>query len=549
VLFNSLTFLLFFPLCLLGYYICPARLRHYFLLFISAVFYMWWNPYYIALLYTSIILTYLCGLVLGKVQSRRAGEGAASLQGETDAGATGTAEAATTPSAPPIAPPATNTESLTAPPTPPRSPKNRRIRIAVIAATLTINLALLAIFKYNNFAAGLINKGFAVFGLGAQIPHFDIILPVGISFFTFQALGYIIDVYRGQTAPERNFAKYALFVSFFPQMVAGPIERSKNLLSQIRDTGNIKVGAFDDIYHGLVAIIWGFFMKVVISDRIAILVDTVYDSWWNYGATELSAATVGFALQIYCDFWAYSIIALGAARMMGFKLMVNFEQPYFARSIREFWRRWHISLSSWFKDYLYIPLGGNRKGKWRKRLNVMIVFIASGLWHGANISFAIWGFLHGAYQVIGDITHSTRTRIKERLHVKTETFSYRLFQVLFTFIIVNIAWVFFRADSFTDALGIFTNIFGNPNPWQIFNGALFNLGIDRPHMNALILAIVVLFLADRLRYRKGLHLSEFLRTQNVWFRWAVVLGLFMSILVFGAYGPEYDAKQFIYFQF
>ncbi|MDR1014491.1 MAG: hypothetical protein LBL86_05875 [Coriobacteriales bacterium] len=536
MLFNSLTFLFFFPLGLLGYYVCPARLRHVYLLLVSAIFYMWWNPLYILLLYTSIILTYVCGRILGRTAP------APSLPASSEA-----------PLAQPLPPgppsgDASRPAQRSRPPRPARS-RSTYLRVAVIAATLAINLTLLAVFKYNNFGASLINRGFALFGLTAQIPHFDIILPVGISFFTFQALGYIIDVYRGTVDAERNFVRYALFVSFFPQMVAGPIERSRNLLSQIKETGRLKVGSFDDIYHGLAAIIWGFFMKVVISDRVAILVDTVYDSWWNYGQSELALATVGFALQIYCDFWAYSIIAWGCGRMMGFKLVVNFEQPYFARSIREFWQRWHISLSTWFRDYLYIPLGGNRKGRWRKYLNTMIVFVTSGLWHGANLTFMVWGFLHGAYQVIGDMTKGIREKARLRLNVKVEAFSYRLLQTGITFVLVCVAWVFFRADSLTEALGILGNLVSDPDPWLVFNGGLFDLGIDRPHFNVLILAVVVLFLVDRVRYRKGLHLAEYLRTQNVWFRWAVLLVLLVSILLFGAYGPEYDAKQFIYFQF
>jgi D-alanyl-lipoteichoic acid acyltransferase DltB (MBOAT superfamily) len=498
MLFNSLTFILFFPLVLIGYYLCPAKLRHYFLLAVSAVFYMWWNPYYIVLLYTSIALTYLCGLALGRTPG---GEGGA-----------------------------------------------RKAKL-VIAATLAVNIGILAVFKYANFGMRLIDRGFDLMGIDVSTPRFDILLPVGISFYTFQALAYIIDCYRGEIKPERNFAKYALFVSFFPQMVAGPIERSKNLLTQVRNSGRIKVGMFDDIAYGLTMLLWGFFMKTVISDRVAMLVNTVYDSWWNYGATEISAATVGFAFQIYCDFWGYSCIALGAARMMGFKLMVNFEQPYFAMSIREFWRRWHISLSTWFRDYLYIPLGGNRKGPWRKRLNLLIVFTVSGLWHGANVTFVVWGFLHGIYQVVGDITQKSREAVCERCRIKTDTFSFRLWKRLATFALVCFAWVFFRADSLYDALHIFKTALNNVNPWALFNGSLFELGIDRPHFNVLFLALVVLFVVDRIRYRKGSLLSDFLLTQNLVFRWIVLLALFAGCLLFGAYGPEYDAQQFIYFQF
>jgi D-alanyl-lipoteichoic acid acyltransferase DltB (MBOAT superfamily) len=218
-------------------------------------------------------------------------------------------------------------------------------------------------------------------------------------------------------------------------------------------------------------------------------------------------------------------------------------------SIREFWHRWHISLSTWFRDYLYIPLGGNRKGKWRKRLNLLAVFTVSGLWHGANITFVAWGFLHGIYQVAGDMTEGCRRRACERLRIKTETFSFRLWKRLATFVLVCFAWVFFRADSMYDALHIYKTALYNINPWAIFNGSIFELGIDRPHFNVLFLAVIVLFAVDYLRYRKGVLLSEFLPAQNLVFRWLVLLGLFVSCLLFGAYGPAYDASQFIYFQF
>ena len=235
-----------------------------------------------------------------------------------------------------------------------------------------------------------VNAMLAQFNFELIQPAFDVVLPVGISFYTFQALSYTVDVYRKDIYAEKNILKYALFVSFFPQLVAGPIERSKNLLIQFNKEHHFD---YNRVKNGLLLMLWGFFMKLVIADRVAMVVDQVYNNYTQYAGFEIAIATVFFAIQIYCDFGSYSNIAIGAAQVMGFTLMENFRQPYFSKSVAEFWRRWHISLSSWFRDYLYIPLGGNRKGKVLKYINLMIVFLTSGLWHGASWHFVVWGGL------------------------------------------------------------------------------------------------------------------------------------------------------------
>ena len=243
-----------------------------------------------------------------------------------------------------------------------------------------------------------------------------------------------------------------MFVSFFPQLVAGPIERSKNLLSQMKSIEKIKLWNARRIASGAILMVWGFFMKMVIADRVALLIDTVFDNYRMYGSTELIIAAIGFTIQIYCDFGSYSSIAIGTAKIMGFELMENFNTPYFARNIRDFWSRWHISLSSWFKDYLYIPLGGNRRGQLRKAVNIMIVFLVSGLWHGANWSFVVWGGIHGLYQVIADLLKTSKTKIREKMNIRTDCISWKLLQTVVTFGLVVFAWIFFRADTITDAL-------------------------------------------------------------------------------------------------
>ena len=269
-------------------------------------------------------------------------------------------------------------------------------------------------------------------------------------------------------------------------------------------------------------------------------------------ASESKAVTaegISNTIQIYCDFGSYSMIAIGAAKIMGFNLMENFNAPYFAKNIRDFWGRWHISLSTWFRDYLYIPLGGNRKGVKRKYINTMIVFLVSGLWHGANWSYVVWGGIHGAYQVIGDVLKPYRKAIAEKCKVNTECFSWRLLQTMITFILVVFAWIFFRADTITQALRYIKRIFVKPTPWILFNDGLYNLGLNRTEMNILIISIVILLLVDMIRLFKGMTLDAFLFTQNIWFEWVVLIGLILMIFIFGEYGPTFDAKQFIYFQF
>lgn len=404
-------------------------------------------------------------------------------------------------------------------------------------------------FKYFDFLLENINSLLSTAGLSVIDKPFDIILPVGISFYTFQALSYTMDVYRGDMHAERNILRYALFVSFFPQLVAGPIERSKNLLNQVNHIEKINVWNYERITQGSILMLLGLFQKIVIADRASILVDQVYDFYWMYGSIELILATVLFAVQIYCDFGSYSLIAIGAAKIMGFQLMENFNTPYFSRSIKEFWQRWHISLSTWFRDYLYIPLGGNRCSKIMKYRNVMITFLVSGLWHGASWNFVAWGGLHGLYQIVSDIMKPYKKKMTEKLHVKTQSFSYKLGQMLVTFILADFAWIFFRMNSFRYSLEFISRIFRKWNPWVLFDQSLYNLGLNQQEIHILILSLTILFLTDLIRYRKSETLDIFLKNQCLWFRWGALIFLFFYIVIYGVYGPAFEAKQFIYFQF
>lgn len=492
MLFNSYSFMLFFPIVLCAYFVIPKKARHLWLLVASYYFYMGWNAKYAILIAISTIVTYLGGILIPKAKDKKKW---------------------------------------------------------VVAGVIIINLGILFFFKYFDFLLDNINRVLAFANVNSLQKGFDIILPVGISFYTFQALGYTIDVYKGTIKAEKDFFRYALFVSFFPQLVAGPIERSGNLLRQIDNIEKIKVWNYKRVTEGAVLMLWGYFLKMVIADRVAVLVDTVYDSYWMYGSTELILASVLFAIQIYCDFASYSQIAIGAAKVMGFELMENFNTPYFAVSIKDFWRRWHISLSTWFRDYLYIPLGGSRCSKIKKYRNLMITFLVSGLWHGANWTYVAWGGIHGLYQVIGDLTAPLKKKLNLKFHVLTENFSYKFGQMIITFILADFAWIFFRANHLSDACQIIGRIFSKWDPWILFDGSMYNLGLNMMEVHILILSLLILLLVDIIRYVKNQTIDKFLSNQNLWFRWLVIFGLIFFILTYGQYGSGFSAQQFIYFQF
>ncbi len=494
MVFNSIDFLIFFPIVVAIYFIVPKKIRYIWLLVASYYFYMCWNAKYALLMGTSTLITYLSGLFLWKL-------------------------------------------------------KKVWLRKLVVALSFISNLGILVFFKYFDFLLDNLNAILSNFGGTLVSNPFDIILPVGISFYTFQALSYTMDVYRGEVEAEKNPLRYALFVSFFPQLVAGPIERSRNLLNQVRKVHEIKLWNYDRVAAGLMMMMWGLFMKMVIADRVAIFVDNVWQNIHAVGTIETVFAAVGFSIQIYCDFGAYSIIAIGAARVMGFELMENFNTPYFATSIQDFWRRWHISLSTWLKDYLYIPMGGNRKGKIRKYFNLMVTFLVSGLWHGASWNYVVWGGLHGIYQVFGEILSPVRAKIVSFMKVNKNAFSYKFGQILFTFSLTTLTWVFFRADTLSDAIFFFKRMFLRWNPWAFFDETLYKFGLDRVEVNILFAALILLLLVDLVRYLKGKDFSAFLCEQNLWFRFVIMIGIVVALFVYGEYGMNFDSNQFIYFQF
>ena len=305
---------------------------------------------------------------------------------------------------------------------------------------------------------------------------------------------------------------------------------------------------FEEIRDGILLMLWGFFLKMVIADRIAIFVDTVYGNYNEYGGWYLIIATLLFAVQIYCDFGGYSTIAMGAAGILGIHLMENFNAPYLSRSCQEFWNRWHISLSSWFRDYLYIPLGGNRKGVIRKYLNLMIIFFCSGLWHGAAYTYVIWGLLNGLYQVVGAMLKPLRNLLVKLLHLDRESIGHQILSMFVTFVLIDFSWIFFRADTLNDALAIIRNIFTASNPWVLFDNSLFKCGLDQRNFHLLLVMILVLFVVDIFNYN-GVRLREVIAEQDFWFRWLVISVAIVAILLLGTWGPSYNEATFIYFQF
>jgi D-alanyl-lipoteichoic acid acyltransferase DltB (MBOAT superfamily) len=468
MIFNSVHFIFFFIVTTILYYALPHRFRWAFLLAISCYFYMVFRPIYILILAGTIVVDYVAGLFL---------------------------------------------ESTTNP---------RRKKIFLVASIIA-NVGVLAVFKYYNFINDNLTELLGVFHLKNEIPMLRILLPIGLSFHTFQAMSYTIEVYRGKQQAEKHFGMYALYVMFYPQLVAGPIERPQNILHQLKEK---VVFNYDHIVSGLKLILWGLFVKVVIADRLSIYVDIVYNSPEHHSAISSLVATLFFTFQIYCDFSGYSSIAIGCAKVLGIDLMINFRRPYMSTSIREFWSRWHISLSTWFRDYLYIPLGGNRVSLYRNMFNLFFVFLVSGLWHGANWTFIIWGALHGFYLIMEIVFDRLVPSIKLPRSIRW----------ILNFVLVAIAWVFFRASNFQTAKQILKNIYTfKPGPLYIGNAS---------YLVYSFFAILFLFAAE--------YNAEKLNNRYAWLyserkvlRWSAYLLLILTLLSIGVF----NGGQFIYFQF
>jgi alginate O-acetyltransferase complex protein AlgI len=514
MLFNSLHFLLFFPIVTIIYFSIPHRFRWALILGASCYFYMAFVPKYILILATTITIDYFAALGFEKFKGGK--------------------------------------------------------RKWLLIASLLSNIGMLAFFKYFNFA----NENIAVLantiGWNYPIKSLEIILPIGLSFHTFQSMSYTIDVYRGKFKAERHFGYLATYVMFFPQLVAGPIERPKNVLPQFHTQQKFE---YQRVTDGLKWMAWGMFKKVVIADRMALFVNPVYNSPTEHAGPALAFATLAFAIQIYCDFSGYSDIALGSAQILGIKLMKNFDHPYFSKSISEFWRRWHISLSTWFRDYVYIPLGGNRVARPRWVTNLFITFLVSGLWHGANWTFVIWGALHGLFVVAYGLMDKFRSKIPA-FQINTHTPVSKLtgaLSTLVTFSIVTYLWIFFRANNISDALYIATNIFSGWTQYLARSMSILSNGVRSIQANGLFatvdaifnifsqltseprssifistLAMLFLLIIEIMQYRDNLLQKINLQPTHV--RFTLYTLLIAITLIFGtAYTGSQQA--FIYFQF
>lgn len=495
MVFNSVDFLIFFPVVCLVYFIIPRRARNVWLLLASYYFYMSWNPKYALLILASTAVTYLSGILIGWA---------------------GTKEAR----------------------------RARALKRLFLVLSFGVNLAILCVFKYMGFFLDSLAALLGAVGIDMKVPALDILLPVGISFYTFQALSYTADVYAGKLAPRRNFITYALYVSFFPQLVAGPIERSDHLLEQLE-----RPRSFDYLRarEGLLRMAWGLFQKVVVADRTAVFVDAVFASPGAAPGSVAGTAMVLFFIQIYCDFGGYSNIAIGAAQVLGVELIENFRQPWLAVSIRDFWRRWHISLSTWFRDYVYIPLGGSRRGKARKWLNTVTVFLLSGLWHGAQWHFVAWGLLHGVYQVAGDMTDGPRRRIRAALRIRENGALHRVCAVAVTFVLTTAAFCVFRAGSVREAALMLRSLFTDFGPQALLSGQILEFGLDKWDLAVFACSVAALVAVDLINERRPVW--PLLERQALPIRWVCYLALIFAVLIFGVYGPGYDAASFIYFAF
>ena len=486
MVFNSIGFLIYFPIVLFLYFALPKKLSWVVLLLASYYFYISWNVELIYLIVFTTVVSWGSSMLIERTQKQS-------------------------------------------------------IKKLFLVLTLVVCLGILFFYKYFNFLSDSVVDALKVFGIGADPFNLDLILPVGISFYTFQTLSYVIDVYRGEVKTERNLFFYALYVVYFPQLVAGPIERPNNLIPQLHAHHR---PTWENTRNGLRKMLIGFFKKVVVADLLATYVNAVYNDAANATGLGVVIATVLFAVQIYCDFAGYTDIAIGCAEIMGIKLMQNFDRPYIAQNIQEFWRRWHISLSTWFKDYIYFPLGGSRCSKWKNMRNIMIVFMVSGLWHGAAWTFVIWGALHGLYQVIGKLLKPLHAKALDALHIRRDLKGFVFLRQAITFVLVCFAWIFFRANSMGDAVLLIKKLFTD---WSL-SDAYINATIDHLGLTliAALISVLSIYIMNRMDINR-LRLGHDGDGAVPVFRYAYVIWIIAIAWLLLLVGD--GASSFIYFQF
>lgn len=486
MLFNSLEFLIFFPIVVLLYYVIPQKWNKIWLLATSYFFYLCWSiPYVLVLLFVTVS-SWCFGQLLQRKKSK-----------------------------------------------------------AALSMGIIVVVASLLLFKYADFVLLNVNSLLGKTGISYRTPLFSLALPVGISFYTLQALSYLIDIYKGKINSEKNILHYALYISFFPTVVSGPIQKAGIFLSQVLTPKKFE---YEKVRNGLIQMTWGFFLKIVIADRIAILVNRVYDDYSAYSGSILIVATICYGIQLYCDFAGYSYLAMGIAKALGYQVCENFKQPYLAVSVKDFWRRWHISLSSWLRDYIYIPLGGSRVSKGRKYLNLMITFLISGLWHGASWGYVFWGFLHGFYQVVGEVTAPIRDRIRGMLHITADGKGYGIFRRIFVFALIDYAWLYFRAPSLRAGFEMTRQMLQHLWISNLYDGSLTQLGLDDLQLMVVGIAIIIAFVVDIL-HEKEIPIDNHIRKMSLPQRWSLyfVAGCWLLITVIQNVGGK--ASVFLYSKF
>lgn len=484
--YNSISFLVFFPIVLLFYYLLPKRYQHIGLLIMSLFFYLCSNVLFLPYLLLATISSYFCAKGM--------------------------------------------------------SGKNKKLLLWI---GILINAGMLFMVKYVTLLVRIMNEVLHKTGTAFEIPMPNILMPLGISFFVFKAISYLADVYKEKLKPEENVWKYSLYIAFFPQLVAGPITRAGDMLKQMEEPVSFE---YDRVKNGLVLMLWGYFEKIAIADTIAIMVNSVFSNYEEYTGAILVWAVILYGIQIYCDFGGYSHIAIGAAQVLGFYTKDNFVQPYFAIGIKDFWHRWHISLSTWLRDYIYIPLGGSRCSKVRKNVNLMITFLVSGAWHGSGANYIVWGGLHGFYQIFGSLTEPFRKKVHKLLHIRTDCFSYRLLQRILTFIMVDFAWLFFRAPGLRSALDMIRIMLCKFNLAETLNKLPWSLGLTAVQSGCLLCSFFLFFVVE-IAHEKGYHFRNCLEKQNFLFRWGCYLfGItYIFIVIMQSFGA--NASTFIYTQF
>lgn len=474
MIFNSIPFLLFFPIVILLYYLMPQRVRYIWLLICSYFFYFSQSTSFVSLLILSTLTTFIAGLLLYK----------------TD---------------------------------------NKGVKNAIVALAVLINIGILFFVKYIDGVLELIKSP----------ARFNLFLPIGISFYTFQAISYVIDCYRHKTGPEKNILRYALYVSFFPSLLSGPINRAQDLLPELKCDTKLDL---ENLKCGMQKMLWGYFLKLVIAARLTIVVDNVYSNVDGYSGSSIMIAAIFYLFMLYCDFEGYSQMAIGAARILGIRMKENFAQPFYSLSMSELWRRWHISLSTWLREYIYFPLGGNRKGTIRKYVNVMIIFIVSGLWHGITWNYIIWGCLNGLFVVMGGVLTGIRNELADKIGLSKHTKIRMLLQRIGVYCLYGFTMIFFANNSLGNAILAITGIFTRFGLASAIRGEVFGLGLGFFNLIFSLVMVVAVLVMDGFCYRYSCDFSELMKKIPTVYRWALYLGIVILIL----FSANLTGKEFIY---